>query len=476
MIFLVQKKNAVVNAAELEEQLIDMFQVADKSGDGVLDHQELMELLQAAQLQIHGDDVHLILAAADFNEDGRIEYKEFVPIATELVQVYQAREKARENQSQDDIEREEKAMQIAEAYLKSGAEAEALEATITQMMPLLEAADYSVPKIRISNRLPQVLRSDFTQILMLPSLKLQKYEVNMLLVMVKVEGDYVLYDNVPELFQQVRLLSIRDYVRQQMNPQGTGTSKLLLGMMKDEDSTDPAHAGQITGYLTPAGLRLVLERLRSPRLTVLQVLATLAEAQIDSNGMVEYEDYAPVAAEAIDRMFSPDVLEQKQKLMMRAEVAPAQMMVSHSSSHLLLLSPFLRLLAKQCLSVVLLLGQGGNDREALEEQLLQLFLKHDEDQNGVLDPTEMRSCLKTLNLDLTDGDVEALMLEADQNGDGSVDYDVSEEGGAISLCLASPALSCRCLSSLQEFIAIAYNVLVYIAREKTLFALMQDTD
>jgi hypothetical protein len=325
-----EKQNATSNTEELEEQLIEMFQTADKSGDGVLDHQELMELLQAAQLRMHADDVHLILAAADYNEDGHIDYGEFVPVATELIQAYQAREQMRQKASQDDIEKEEKALQVAESYLKSGAEAEAMEATLAQMMPMLEAADYSVPKIRISNRLPQVLRTDFTQILMLPALKLQKHEVNMLLGMVKVEGDYVHYDNVPELLQQVRLFTIKDYVRQSMMPQtgkGGGTAKLLLTLMKREDKMDPTHLGEISGYLTHASLRCVLVQLHSPRLSLLQVLATLAEAQLHSNGMVEYEDYAVTAAGAIDRMFAPEVLEQRQKLMMRAEVSPVQMMV-----------------------------------------------------------------------------------------------------------------------------------------------------
>jgi Ca2+-binding EF-hand superfamily protein len=69
--------------------------------------------------------------------------------------------------------------------------------------------------------------------------------------------------------------------------------------------------------------------------------------------------------------------------------------------------------------------QSGNDKEALEEQLLQLFLQHDEDANGVLDPAEMRACLASLDLELTESDIETLMLEADQNHDGIVEYDVS---------------------------------------------------
>lgn len=66
--------------------------------------------------------------------------------------------------------------------------------------------------------------------------------------------------------------------------------------------------------------------------------------------------------------------------------------------------------------------------------------------NGVLDEAEFRACLKATSLGLDDGDIEALVLAADENQDTRVDW--------------------------TEFMKVAYNHLVFLAREKTLQAMM----
>ena len=71
----------------------------------------------------------------------------------------------------------------------------------------------------------------------------------------------------------------------------------------------------------------------------------------------------------------------------------------------------------------------------------------------MLDKSELKQCLQSLELELSPGDIEALMLEADHNKDGSIDYDVSLRLALLTqglcplivLCLAASGIHCRVL-------------------------------
>lgn len=57
-----------------------------------------------------------------------------------------------------------------------------------------------------------------------------------------------------------------------------------------------------------------------------------------------------------------------------------------------------------------------------EDEIREAFLLFDNDGNGFISAAELRHVMTNLGETLTDEEVDELMREADQNGDGQIDY------------------------------------------------------
>ena len=64
--------------AQLGKYMQKLFKIADKDGNGTLDRQELTELLGWSGFEFAVKDIEDLMAKADKNKDGVIEYGEFV--------------------------------------------------------------------------------------------------------------------------------------------------------------------------------------------------------------------------------------------------------------------------------------------------------------------------------------------------------------------------------------------------------------
>ena len=80
---------------DLEQILIGLFKEADQDGNGYLDHEEFIQLMETADLGLKKQELHMLLAEADENSDGNISYAEFVPLAVEVVQMIRLKVRAR---------------------------------------------------------------------------------------------------------------------------------------------------------------------------------------------------------------------------------------------------------------------------------------------------------------------------------------------------------------------------------------------
>lgn len=67
----------------------------------------------------------------------------------------------------------------------------------------------------------------------------------------------------------------------------------------------------------------------------------------------------------------------------------------------------------------------SNDDEYME-QVKAAFEIMDIDQNGYIDPPELKEVMTRFGLRLSDEDVEEMINEADMDGDGRVNYDEFE--------------------------------------------------
>ena len=71
---------------QLESYLQKLFQIADVNGDGVLQPDELTKLLQMCGFELSAEEIAQFVSAADTNHDGVIEYEEFLPVASKMLQ------------------------------------------------------------------------------------------------------------------------------------------------------------------------------------------------------------------------------------------------------------------------------------------------------------------------------------------------------------------------------------------------------
>ena len=78
-----------MDSSTLNNLLLSIFQSADQSGTGYLDRNEFQAALKSADLGLTRKEINGLLQAVDENEDGKISYEEFAPVAFDLcVQIY----------------------------------------------------------------------------------------------------------------------------------------------------------------------------------------------------------------------------------------------------------------------------------------------------------------------------------------------------------------------------------------------------
>ena len=88
----------------------------------------------------------------------------------------------------------------------------------------------------------------------------------------------------------------------------------------------------------------------------------------------------------------------------------------------------------------------GQEREQFEAMIKGLFMQADADGSGALDAKEFRACLETADLGFSKGDIQYLLESFDADGDKQI--------------------------SLDEFTSLSYDVLVNVARERSIMAAM----
>jgi len=76
--------------------LASIFVEADQDGSGTLSYKEFKEVINTSNLNFNKTEIRRMLMEADENEDGYIDYNEFLPIGVDIVQAIFARREAEE--------------------------------------------------------------------------------------------------------------------------------------------------------------------------------------------------------------------------------------------------------------------------------------------------------------------------------------------------------------------------------------------
>ena len=111
-----------------------MFLEADEDGNGVLDRREMRKVLQSSTFNFKKKQIRSIMAECDENDDGVIEYREFVPLMVGLVQAMKAKEDAEREKEEEEAD----ARAEAEDFLLRGMTRQELE---QMMQNVFMAAD-----------------------------------------------------------------------------------------------------------------------------------------------------------------------------------------------------------------------------------------------------------------------------------------------------------------------------------------------
>jgi Ca2+-binding EF-hand superfamily protein len=120
-----------------------------------------------------------------------------------------------------------------------------------------------------------------------------------------------------------------------------------------------------------------------------EVLRFLAEADMNSDGMIEYEEFIPLALQIIQGLYAKKRLQQH----MDDVTQHAEDLLVH-----------------------------GMSREELTDLVESIFRRMDEDGSGTLNKSEFVAALTSMELGLTRREINTIMFRVDQDQDGNISY------------------------------------------------------
>eukprot|EP00658_Telonema_sp_P-2_P012343 TRINITY_DN14704_c0_g2_i2.p1 TRINITY_DN14704_c0_g2~~TRINITY_DN14704_c0_g2_i2.p1 ORF type:complete len:413 (-),score=155.79 TRINITY_DN14704_c0_g2_i2:119-1222(-) len=91
-----------MDTQEKQQLFASLFRQADANASGYLDSREFLLLLRACNLNLSRSSVRRIMEQADINDDGMIEFEEFVPVMVDIIQSMQAIESSAALKEEED--------------------------------------------------------------------------------------------------------------------------------------------------------------------------------------------------------------------------------------------------------------------------------------------------------------------------------------------------------------------------------------
>jgi len=367
---------------ELQEFILDMFMRFDTDSSGYLDRKEFRKCMQSAELGLGKKEIRKIMSEADENDDGVLEYREFVPIMVEIVHGLKAKAEAAASQELA----EEEAREAVEMHLLHGMPRDELEA---MMEGIFKAADSDGSGI--------LDRKEFAKCLKSAELGLTRKEINLLLSECDVDGDgNISYAEFMPLCFNILVERFKDEVLAEAALQSPdGLTQMLIEEFEHMEGS--LGGEEMTGKLTMSQLKKALTSLSNEMLGLsrLQVTTILSEAKEDDSGSIDYTVFAPAAAQMIYTMV--DLSSQALRVDAIAKMSEAE-------------------------GAQLLHSLNG---DTIKSVLHSAFKEADKDGNGTLDRTEVYDVLMALGtgeLELKQAEISAMIAAVDADEDGKVTY------------------------------------------------------
>lgn len=245
-----------------------MFKIGDVNGDGTLDASELQALLGLSGLKLSDSKIAAVMEIADVNKDGVIQYEEFIPVMLSAL-------KAKESLKASDYSSDE------------------LNAYLTALFQIGDANNDGVLQ-------PVELK----RLLTLCGLNLSARAVRELMFNADVNGDGVIqYEEFVPLFQslikdmqQIKpATTTPEMERREIDPDVMDSYLLDLFTVADKNRDGVLELAELEALLSMSGFNF----------SAREVEAVLASAELNSDGVVEYEGFIPIARQLLIKLGVP---------------------------------------------------------------------------------------------------------------------------------------------------------------------------
>jgi len=264
---------------EVETIIQDLFHKYDNDGNGYLDPTEFKALMNDLQqrMDFPPDEIYRFLAEADMNEDGMIEYEEFIPLALQIVQGMYA--KKRLEQHITDID------QHAEDLLVHGMSRDELTELVGSIFERMDQDGSGT-----------LSKAEFATALTSMELGLTRREINTVMFQIDQDGDGgVSYrEFVPFAFDLLQKLTSLRLLETELENDELAQYLTDLFKARDVEMIGMLHVNDIRDLLHQAMLGL----------SRMQIYTVISEAEVNSEMMIAYGTFIPRAVGLIRSMLS----------------------------------------------------------------------------------------------------------------------------------------------------------------------------
>jgi Ca2+-binding EF-hand superfamily protein len=264
---------------EVETIIQDLFHKYDGDGNGYLDPTEFKSLMQDLQqrMEFPKDEIYRFLAEADMNEDGKIEYEEFIPLALQIVQGMYAKKRLEQHISDID--------QHAEDLLVHGMSREELTELVGSIFERMDQDGSGT-----------LSKAEFATALTSMELGLTRREINTVMFQIDQDGDGgVSYrEFVPFAFDLLQKLTSLRLLEAELENDELAQYLTDLFKARDVEMIGMLHVNDIRDLLHQAMLGL----------SRMQIYTVISEAEVNSEMMIAYGTFIPRAVGLIRSMLS----------------------------------------------------------------------------------------------------------------------------------------------------------------------------
>jgi Ca2+-binding EF-hand superfamily protein len=264
---------------EVETIIQDLFHKYDGDGNGYLDPNEFKQLMNdlQARMDFPPDEVYRFLAEADMNEDGMIEYEEFIPLALQIVQGMYA--KKRLEQHMVDVD------QHAEDLLVHGMSRDELTDLVGSIFERMDQDGSGT-----------LSKAEFAAALTSMELGLTRREINTVMFQIDQDNDGgISYrEFVPFAFDLLQKLTSLRLLETELENDELAVYLTDMFKARDVEMTGTLHVNDIRDLLHEAMLGL----------SRMQIYTVISEAEVNSDNLVAYGTFIPRSVGLIRSMLS----------------------------------------------------------------------------------------------------------------------------------------------------------------------------